>query len=101
MPDGLHPSHFAILNHLMRLGDGKTPASMASAFQITKATMTHSLGVLSKNDYISIEANANDGRSKLVFITDKGRACRDQSIQRIAAMIGQNFSDTQLEQMQK
>ena len=85
----------------MRLGDGKTPASMASAFQITKATMTHSLGVLSKNDYIRIEANANDGRSKLVFITDKGRVCRDQSIQLIAAMIGQNFSDTQIEQMQK
>lgn len=83
----------------MRLGDGKTPASMASAFQITKATMTHSLNVLSKNGYIRIEANVNDGRSKLVYITDKGRGCRDQSVQSISAMIGEKFSDTQLEQM--
>lgn len=72
---------------------------MASAFQITKATMTHSLGVLSKNDYVRIEANANDGRSKLVYITDKGRACRDQSIQAITVMIGEKISDTQIDQM--
>jgi DNA-binding MarR family transcriptional regulator len=99
LPDGLHPSHFAILNHLMRLGDGKTPASMASAFQITKATMTHSLGVLSKKDYIRLEANADDGRSKLVYITAKGKACRDQSIQLISQMIGEKMSDAQIEHM--
>ena len=99
LPDGLHPSHFAILNHLMRLSDGKTPASMASAFQITKATMTHSLSVLSKNGYIRIEANADDGRSKLVYITDKGRDCRDQSVHSITAMIGSKFTDAQIDQM--
>lgn len=83
----------------MRLGDGKTPASMASAFQITKATMTHSLGVLSKKDYIRLEANADDGRSKLVYITAKGKACRDQSIQLISQMIGEKMSDAQIEHM--
>lgn len=99
LPDGLHPSHFSILNHLMRLGDGKTPASMASAFQITKATMTHSLNVLLKNGYIRIEANANDGRSKLVYITEKGQDCRNQSITSISQMIGEKMSDNQIEQM--
>lgn len=74
---------------------------MASAFQITKATMTHSLRVLLKNDYIRIEANANDGRSKLVYITDKGRICRDQSVQSISTMIGEKFTDAQLDHMRQ
>ena len=43
LPDGLHASHFGVLNHLVRLGDGRTPVSIASAFQVTKATMTNTL----------------------------------------------------------
>ena len=35
LPEGLHVSHFAVLNHLTRLGDGKTPRALASAFQVT------------------------------------------------------------------
>ncbi len=101
LPDGLHPSHFGILNHLVRLGDGKTPASLASAFQVTKATMTHSLKVLSQNGHIRIEANEDDGRSKLVYLTESGAACRDQSIAAISAMIGKNFTQEQIDQMQK
>ena len=57
------------------------------------------MGVLSKNDYIRIEANAKDGRSKLVYITDKGRDCRDQSIKAITVMIGEKISDKQIDQM--
>ena len=47
LPEGLHVSHFSVLNHMVRLGDGKTPLALANAFQVTKATMTHTLSTLS------------------------------------------------------
>ena len=46
LPNGVHPSHFSILNHLARRGDGTPPLRIASAMQVTKNTMTHSLNVL-------------------------------------------------------
>jgi DNA-binding MarR family transcriptional regulator len=73
LPEGLHASHFATLNHLRRVGNGRTPQAIASAMQVTKATMTHTLGVLEKRGLIEIRANPDDGRSKNVFLTADGR----------------------------
>ena len=88
LPDGLHVSHFSVLNHLVRLGDGKTPLSLAEAFQVTKSTMTHTLSTLSKRGFIRLAPHETDGRSKLVFITDEGRAFQQQAIQSLAPSIG-------------
>ena len=49
IPLGLHLSHFIVLNHLARLGDGRTPLQIANALQVTKATMTHTLAVLGRH----------------------------------------------------
>ena len=73
LPDGLHVSHFGVLSHFMRLGDGKTPLALARAFQVSKGTMTHTLNTLAKRGFVRFEAHESDGRSKLVFITDEGR----------------------------
>ena len=73
LPDGLHPSHFAIMNHLVRLGDGKTPVAIARAMQVTKNTMTHSLRVLEGRGFITVTPNPRDARGKLVYLTDAGR----------------------------
>ncbi len=43
MPLGLSVAHFSVVNHLTRLGDGRTPVSLARAFQVTKPTMTSTL----------------------------------------------------------
>lgn len=83
LPDGLHASHFGVLNHLVRLGDGRTPVAIASAFQVTKATMTNTLGRLTERGLIQIAPNPKDGRSKLVFLTDEGRAFREDAIRRL------------------
>jgi DNA-binding MarR family transcriptional regulator len=80
LPNGMHVSHFSILNHLVRLGDGRTPVEIANAFQVTKATMTHSLGVLERLGFVSVEPNPKDGRSKLVKLTQQGHAFRNQAI---------------------
>lgn len=87
LPDGLHVSHFAILNHLMRLGDGKTPNSISDAFQVTKGTMTHTLGTLTKRNLIAIQPHPSDGRSKLVFLTDAGRSFHSDAIESLNPLI--------------
>ncbi len=87
LPDGLHVSHFSVLNHLVRLGDGKTPLSIADAFQVSKGTMTHTLSTLSKRGFVRLEPHKTDGRSKLVFITDQGRAFQQQAVDSLAPAV--------------
>lgn len=85
LPDGLHVSHFAVISHLMRMGDGKTPVEITSVMQVTKATMTHTLNVLQKRNLIDVRANPDDGRSKLVFLTPAGKQFFGKAIGMVAA----------------
>ena len=80
LPDGVHIAHFAILNHMVRLGDDRTPVQLASAMQVTKPTMTHSLKVLEGRGFITIHADAADGRSKRVLLTEAGRRFREAAV---------------------
>jgi DNA-binding MarR family transcriptional regulator len=80
LPNGVHPSHFSILNHLARRGDGKPPLRIASAMQVAKNTMTHSLKVLQERGYIDVQPDPNDGRGKLVYLTETGRIFRGEAI---------------------
>ena len=84
LPHGFLISHFSVLNHLIRVGDGRTPLAIANAFQVAKTTLTHTLGGLEKHGLIEIRPNPKDGRSKLVFITEKGRTFRLEAIAGIA-----------------
>lgn len=89
MPDGLHVSHFSVLNHLVRLGDGVTPLKITNAFQVSKGTMTNTLSVLSKRGLIRIAPHESDGRSKVVYLTDEGRAFQKQAIESLFPAIQQ------------
>jgi len=80
MPDGLTVPHFSVLNHLVRLGDGRTPLQIARAFQVPKTSMTNTLAGLERRALIDMRPNAQDGRSKQVWLTDKGRQFRDEMI---------------------
>src|SRR5210317_1298636 len=80
LPDGLIAPHFNVLNHLVRLGDGRAPIDMARAFQVPKTTLTHTLKGLEGRGLIEMRPNPEDGRSKLVYLTDAGRALRQDTI---------------------
>lgn len=80
LPPGFVMAQFSVLNHLVRVGDGRTPLAIAQAFQVPKNSMTHSLTVLEREGLIDLRPNPQDGRSKLVFITDAGRAFRENVI---------------------
>ncbi len=88
LPDGLHVAHFSVLNHLVRLGSGKTPLELAKAFQVSKGTMTHTLGELAKRKLIALVPHETDGRSKLVHITEKGEMFHKTAI----AGLGPSFA---------
>lgn len=80
LPPGFVTAQFSVLNHLVRLGDGRTPLAIAQAFQVPKNSMTHSLTVLEREGLIEIRKNPQDGRSKLVYLTDAGRRFREDAI---------------------
>ena len=88
LPDGIHVSHFSILNHLSRRDFEETPVMLADAFQVTKGTMTHSLQVLEKRGFVRLEANPKDGRSKIVRLTDAGRQFQREAIASMIPAIG-------------
>ena len=84
LPPGFVAAQFSVLNHLARVGDGSTPLVIAQAFQVPKNSMTHSLNVLEREGLIETRKNPQDGRSKLVHITEKGRMFRDEVIAALA-----------------
>ena len=80
LPDGLIAPHFAVLNHLIRIGDGQTPLEMARALQVPKASFTHTLAGLQRRQLVEARPNPKDGRSKQVWITDRGRRVVDETV---------------------
>jgi DNA-binding MarR family transcriptional regulator len=80
LPHDLTIAQFTVLNHCVRLGDNRTPAELASAFQITRGTLTSTLKRLEQKSFIEVIADAQDGRSKRVLLTDAGRKAREDSI---------------------
>ena len=97
LADGLTQHHFGALNHLVRLGDGRTPLEMARAFQVPKTSMSHTLAGLEKRQLIRVVPNPQDGRGKLIYLTEAGRVLRNNAIHTltpdILAMIPQFGAD--------
>lgn len=87
MPQGLTRAQFTVLNHFVRLGhDEQSPAKLASAFQLTRPTMTSTLGRMEKSGLIEMRSDPADGRAKLVSLTPKGRQMRERCLEALAPM---------------
>lgn len=83
-PKGILMTHFSVLNHLARVGDGQTPLTLARAFQTPKTSMTHTLAGLEKRGWVETRPNPKDGRSKCVWITPEGQGFLGEAIQGMA-----------------
>ena len=88
LPDGIIAPHFGVLNHLIRVEDGRTPGDLARAFQVPKTTMTHTLKGLVERGLVEERPNPKDGRSKCIWLTDQGRALRNAAIADVGAQMG-------------
>jgi DNA-binding MarR family transcriptional regulator len=84
LPEGLIAPHFTVLNHLIRVKDGRTPLELARAFQVPKTSMSHTLAGLERHGLIEMRPNPGDKRSKQVWLTDQGRAMRAATIAALA-----------------
>ncbi len=85
LPRGMTRAQFAVLNHFVRLGHHeRSPAQLASAFQVTRPTMTSTLTRLARAGLIVIRADPLDGRGKLVALTLNGQKAREAAL---AAMV--------------
>ncbi len=80
MPHDLTVAQFSVLNHLSRRDEQQAPAKMANAFQVSKGTMTSTLGKLEAKGFVGITPNPKDGRGKCVSITDIGLAARNDAV---------------------
>jgi DNA-binding MarR family transcriptional regulator len=87
LTDGLTLPQFAVLNHLVRLGDQQSPVELARAMQVTKATMSSTLGRLERKGLVAGNPNPDDGRSRRIAITARGRKVRDRAITAVASHI--------------
>lgn len=92
LPHGLTRAQFTVLNHCVRLGDNQTPGELATAFQITRGTLTGTLARLEAKGFITLVADARDGRSKRVLLTATGRAAREASIAAAWPLLGQSLA---------
>ncbi len=88
LPNGLIAPHFSVLNHLIRVQDGQTPLTLATAFQVPKTTMTHTLSGLQKHGLVETRPNPDDARSKRVWITAAGTQLRNNTIARMGPDLG-------------
>lgn len=93
LPEGVHPSQFSLLSNLVRLGDGKTPAKLASAFQVPKASMTNTLMQLSKRGFIDVRPHSDDKRKKQVFLTNEGRKLYSETVSSLADPVARLTAD--------
>lgn len=87
-PGGLRLSQFVLLNHLTRVGDGRTPVDLARALQLTKGAITNTLQRLEADGLVSITGDLEDARRKHVFLTHAGRAMYQNLVTHAAAELG-------------
>lgn len=78
--DAMTLPQFTVLNHLVRVGDGRSPLDIARAFQTPKASLTNTLAGLEARGLIETRTHPRDRRSKLVHLTAAGAARREAAI---------------------
>lgn len=88
LPRGMTKAQFTVLNHFVRLEiTEKSPADLASAFQVRRPTITSTLARMESAGLVAIRLDPKDGRAKLVSITAEGRAMRERCVTALQAMI--------------
>lgn len=77
LPAGITTAQFGVLNHLTRLGASQTISEIASAMQVSQPTMSSTVRKLADKQLVELAPAPEDGRVRMVTITDSGRALRE------------------------
>lgn len=84
LPKGMELSHYLLLNHLAGQTSERTPAQLARIFHLTKGAMTNTLTKLEAYGYVHIRPDWEDGRRKMVSVSDAGLLAREEAIRAVA-----------------
>ncbi|HDR7735901.1 MULTISPECIES: MarR family winged helix-turn-helix transcriptional regulator [Bacillus cereus group] len=71
---GLSTGRYRLLADLEDNGGKELPSQLAEHLDVTRATVTGLIDILKRDGLISRESSAEDGRQKLVALTEKGRS---------------------------
>jgi len=93
LPHGLTLAQFKVLNHFARLGGERSPISLARAFQVTKGAVTNAVQKLEAKGFVATKPDPEDGRGKLVYLTEAGRAAREDAIATLRPVFPLLFSE--------
>ncbi len=85
---GLSVSRFDVLNHA-GTPEGRTQQDLAAALLVTKGNVTQLLDGLEREGLIE---RRRDGRSKRVYLTDRGRDLRQRAVAAQEAEIAREFA---------
>jgi len=80
----LNLPQFTVLNHFARLGGERSLSQLAVNMQVTKGAMTNTVARLAAKGLLAVKPDPNDGRGKLVSLTDSGRMARDKAVGQFA-----------------
>ena len=89
LPEGMSHAQFVLLHHLCRLGGEWTPARLADALQVTRRAITNTVKRLEGKRFVSVRAAGDDGRSKLVSLTEAGLAARNAALARLVPEVSE------------
>jgi DNA-binding MarR family transcriptional regulator len=84
----LNMSQFIVLNHFARLGGERSLVQLANAMQVTKGAMTNSVSRLAEKGWLAVRSDPEDGRGKLVRLTDEGNAARGRAVLKLSKALG-------------
>lgn len=88
LPRGMTRAQFGVLQHLSRRArPSQSPGTIAAAMQVSRATMTSTLGRLVQRGLVEIADDPADGRGKQVRLTDAGEAMRQACIAAIMPLL--------------
>jgi len=97
----LTPPQFGLLVSL-REKDGLSQVKLGNILEVDRTTLTGILDRLEKNNFIMRKADPLDRRSKLIYLTERGRDCQEKVIpaaQEINRIFSEKLSPQELEQM--
>jgi DNA-binding MarR family transcriptional regulator len=98
----LNMPQFIVLNHLYRRDQSASMVSIANAIQVTKGAMTHTVTKLLQKNWVTSQADPNDGRGKLITLTAAGRQTRDAAVLKMSVHLSdiqRVLSDAEMLQM--
>ena len=86
-------AQFGVLNRLARLQAKETISEIAKAFDVAQPTMSSTVARLIDKNYVETVVDPQDGRRKIVRITQDGLRCRAEIVDSLKPLFSAFSSD--------